>query len=55
MIKRTEKEIEDQLNEAGAIIAEGGSKVPGMSYEEGVDATIRWILGHEEDPPIESE
>lgn len=54
MIKRSEKEIEEQMSEAGAIVAEYGTRVPGMSYEEGVDAALRWVLG-DEDPPIEKE
>lgn len=41
MIKRSEKEIEEQMSEAGAIVA-------------GVDAALRWVLG-DEDPPIEKE
>lgn len=26
-------------------MADGGSEYPGMSYEEGVDEALRWVLG----------
>jgi len=39
----TKEEIEDVLDWANQQIAKGGSRFHGMTYEEGVDATIRSI------------
>lgn len=49
---RTSEEIEDQqdLCQAGR---EGGSKYPGMSYEEGVLAAFDWLLGDTDEKPME--
>ena len=53
-IKPSEKEINDQLNLADEAF-DGGTKVPGMSYEEGVAAGIRWVCGLTNDKPIEED
>ena len=53
-IKRTDEEIDNCLNEAAAGEAEG-SRWPGMSYEEGVGAALRWIIGDSEDNPMKDE
>ena len=50
---RDEKEIEKQMDKASDIAMGGSSKVPGMTYEEGVEASLRWALGHVDDAPIE--
>lgn len=52
---RDRKEIEEQMHKASDIAMEGGSKVPGMSYEEGVDNALHWALGLSDDKPIEDE
>lgn len=45
----TRKQIEEKLSDAiGA--AEQGSKNPGMTYEQGVEAALRWVLGEGGDP-----
>lgn len=36
-------EIDDVLNQCAEQADEGGSKWPGMSYEQGVEAAIRWL------------
>ena len=41
--------IEDQLNKA----TEDPNKFPGMSYGEGVEAALRWILGGWPQPPMD--
>ena len=51
-IERTTAELEDQDNLAYEEIEKGGSRWPGMSYEQGVSATIRWIQGDEETGPM---
>jgi len=48
---RTQKEIEELV---GQIIdrADKGSKFPGMSYEEGVQAACEWIMEESDDHPM---
>lgn len=53
--KRCENEIDDVLNKAAEQEEQGGSKWPGMSYEQGVTAGILWILGHIDDNPMDDE
>lgn len=48
-----EKEINDLLNACSDQENEGGSKYPGMTYEQGISAAINWILGHESINPLE--
>lgn len=49
---KTRKEIEDQIDKAMEAQSEG-SKYPGMTYEEGVDAALRWALGDSDDAPMD--
>ena len=42
-------EIESTLGEAVAAM-DTGSKYPGMSYEEGVEAALRWVLDDTDAP-----
>jgi len=53
-IKRTQKEIDELHNWANEGQDEG-SHYPGMSYEDGIDATIRWIMGHDDVRPDQDE
>ncbi len=53
MGRPTDTAIRDQENEAAAITAEGASRYFGLTFEEGVSAALRWVLGDEPDPPIE--
>lgn len=47
-----QSEIDDVLNQCADQINECGSKWPGMTYEQGVKATLEWLF--EEQPnPIE--
>ena len=48
------KEIDDQLNKALEGI-DGGSKWPGMSYEQGVEAALNWVQGHYENAPMDDD
>lgn len=45
----TQKEIDDTLDLCGES-RDNGSKYPGMTYEDGVDAAIRWMQGDQENP-----
>lgn len=50
---RSEKEIEDMLNNGMPDGVPGTSKFPGLNYEEGVDATVRWVLSWTDESPME--
>ena len=47
---KSKREIEDVLNRVDEF---GASKFPGMSYEEGVSAALRWVLDEIEEDPLE--
>ncbi len=50
---RPQAEIDEQLNRALESEEAGRSKWPGMTYEQGVEAAIRWMSGQVEDKPME--
>ena len=50
-ITKTQTEIDEQLNLAQEGIDEG-SKYPGMSYEEGIQAMWDWLIGQIDDAPM---
>lgn len=53
---RTEQEIDTQMNLAQDQVSNGGgSKWPGMTFEQGVALALAWALGHEETAPMEDE
>lgn len=52
---RSEEQIEEQIHAAGDIIMTGKSVMFGMSYEEGVDFALRWVLEEGDDLPIEED
>lgn len=54
MITRTQQEIDDVMRKTDEQMV-GGSKWPGMSFEEGVRAAIEWITGQTDDNPMEDE
>jgi hypothetical protein len=43
-------EIDEVLNWCAEADEAGGSAYPGMSYEQGVAAGLRWLLGEAERP-----
>lgn len=45
--------IEEQFNEAVVLDAEGSNPYPGSNYVAGVRAALAWVLGEEEEPPLE--
>ena len=51
-MERTEDEIDLQLERAAGV-DRTASRHPRQSFEQGVDATIRWLLGWTEDPPLD--
>jgi hypothetical protein len=50
---RTQDEIEAVKDKTYPYIEDGRSGVPGMTYEEGVEAALRWVLGDSDDDPME--
>jgi len=54
-IERTEDEIAEVENRAAESAGKGRSVYPGMSYEEGIDAVLRWLFNPDEDPPFEED
>lgn len=54
MIKHDEGELNEQL-ELAAENEHGSSQWPGMTYEQGVANTLRWVLELDETPPMEDE
>lgn len=50
-VKRSDDEIDQQMNAAAAGI-DRGSKLSGMSYEEGVHEALNWVLGFFSDAPL---
>ena len=51
MAKPTDDEIEDVIQWATESTTNGASKFPGMTYEEGVDAALRWAKGETDERP----
>lgn len=49
----TDEQIDDVLNTAYEIKDSIGTKFRGMSYEDGVIATLSWIKGDYEENPFE--
>lgn len=52
---RSIAEIREQEADAAERECEGRTDVPGMTYEEGVSAALRWVLGDTDDKPINPE
>ena len=50
MTTPTQDQIDDVLNKCAEQADEGGSRWPGMSYEEGVAEAIRWMQGDGPNP-----
>lgn len=48
--KVTDSEVDDVLNDANDSIDEGTSRWPGMTYEQGVAATLNWIANGDVSP-----
>jgi len=52
-VKRTDEEIDAVLNDVAEQMDVGGSKFPGMTYEEGVQNAINWLTGQVDDNPMD--
>jgi hypothetical protein len=52
MCSKPEHEVKEQLRLA-EVRKQVGTRWPAMSYEEGVAATLQWLLGVTDEVPIE--
>jgi len=52
LVKRSQEEIDNTLNKC-ADAFDNGTMWPGMSYEQGVMDALNWILGHDDEDPME--
>ncbi len=50
---RSEEEIDAVLNKCSESIEAGRSAWPGMTFEQGVDAALRWVNGDTDETPME--
>lgn len=55
MIKPTQTQIDAVLNECVEQEQKGGSRWPGMSYEQGILATLEWVSGIRDISPLVDE
>ena len=53
-MERTTKEIDDVRNKTIEAVDAGTSKWPGMTYEQGVEAALAWVVGDGQDPMEEN-
>lgn len=54
-ITRTDKEIDNLRNAVSIKIGKGGTQYGGMTYEQGIDEAIRWLVGETEEHPYPEE
>ena len=54
-LARSEDAIMDVIDACMEQMNAGGSSVPGMTYEEGVEAALRWAIGESADSPLDLE
>lgn len=52
---RTEQEINDQIAKTMDEDGNDANPWPAMTYSQGVDQALRWVLGDEDTPPMEEE
>jgi len=53
MNRPTDDQIQDQIDLTCIALEQGKTAVPGMTYEDGVDAALRWALGGTDDAPMD--
>lgn len=51
---KSKREIEDLMGDA-ITRANERSKYPGMNYEQGVEAALRWVLDDDSENPLEDD
>ena len=53
MERPTDSQIEDARNDALDYTMENRTKFPGMTYEEGIEAALAWVMGDRDEHPME--
>ncbi len=53
IVTRTDEEIDAVVNECTELENQGGSKFPGMSYEQGVKNALDWVVGNCDESPMD--
>lgn len=48
----TQEQIDEVRNRAIEQIDKGGSKYPGMSYEDGIREALDWVSGDSDEAPL---
>ena len=48
-ILKSKKEIEHVIGNCIEQMEDGSSRYPGISYEEGIEQALRWVLGEDDD------
>jgi len=48
----TSEEIDELLDRCYEQEKKGGSRYPGMTYEQGIIAMFRWLVGDDEESPL---
>lgn len=49
---RTLEEVEAEYDKATGAVADGANPWPGMTYVQGVQDTLAWVLGDTADAPL---
>lgn len=52
---RTQDEVDELMNLVSEVIDDEGTRFSGMTYEQGVQATIDWLLGNTDVNPMAEE
>jgi len=52
---RTQDEVDELMNLVSDVIDDEGTRFSGMTYEQGVQATIDWLLGNTDVNPMAEE
>ncbi len=55
MIGKTDKELEDMLYKTKDNRRIIDRTLSGMTYAEGVEAALEWVIGQREEPPVDDD
>jgi len=53
MNRPSDDQIQDEIAKTLPALEQGKTAVPGMTYEDGVDAALRWAQGDTDDAPMD--
>lgn len=52
-IERSGSDVDDLIDECARRVNDGENKFFGLTYEAGIEAGIRWLIGEQEEHPLE--